>query len=256
MLQKEKQQFITFLRLGWRLALTDFKLRNEGSYLGNLWYLLNPLLMFVVLYFIFADRLGAEILNYPAYLLIGILLFNFFTRTTIDATQIIRSSGFIKSFKLNLHALVLSVVIKHLLAHLFEAVLFFVVLIILGLPLYSILYYFAVLFLLSIFVYGCSLLLSVLTMYFVDLGNIWQFFTTLVWFGTPIFYSLGGQDRLVFVNQFNPMYYFITVAREFTIYGTVPDVSFIIGIFVSSIITLMVGMYVFYSLKNKLAEMV
>ncbi len=37
------------LRISLILAKTNFKLRIEGSYLGILWYLLNPLALFLIL---------------------------------------------------------------------------------------------------------------------------------------------------------------------------------------------------------------
>ncbi len=251
-----KKNMSSFFGLSWRLAAVDFKLRNEGSYLGTLWYFLNPLLLFLTLNFVFAQRLGADIPDYPVYLLIGILLFNFFTRTTLDATQAVRESGFIKSFTFKREALVLSVVLKHLMAHIFESGLFFVVLLLLGLPLYSILIYFLILFFVAIFVFGCSLLLAALTMFFTDLANVWSFFTTLVWFATPIFYSIEGQETLLWVNQANPMYYFITASRDGILTGVVPELQIVIGVVLFPLITLSLGLYVFNALKPKFAEMI
>src|SRR3989344_1389723 len=76
-----------FWNLSFGLAKTEFKLRNEGSYLGILWYLLNPILTFGILYLIFADRLGNNIAAYPAYLLLGIIMFNVFQSATVEATK-------------------------------------------------------------------------------------------------------------------------------------------------------------------------
>ena len=245
-----------FINLSWRLAVVDFKLRNEGSYLGNLWYLLNPLLLFLILFLVFFDRLGSAIQSYPAYLIIGILMFNFFMRTTLDSTKAILESGFIKSFNFQREALVLSVVLKHLFSHLFEIVIFFIILIFLGIPFYGILFYLFVLVFLSLFIYGVSLFLSALTIYFVDLGNVWQFFITLVWFGTPIFYAIEGQDRLLVLNQFNPMYYFITATRDSVVYGTMSEPQILLGVILFPLISLTVGTLVFKKLKSKFAEMV
>ncbi len=43
-----------FWRLAWTLAITDFKLRFFGSVLGYLWQLMRPLLLFGVIYTVFA----------------------------------------------------------------------------------------------------------------------------------------------------------------------------------------------------------
>ena len=70
------------------LAKANFKLKNEGNYLGILWYLLEPLLMFFI--FLAVRRiLGADIPYYPMYLFLGLVIFNFFRKTTTDATRTI-----------------------------------------------------------------------------------------------------------------------------------------------------------------------
>lgn len=66
------------------LIKTDFKLRYQGSALGYFWAILRPLLMFAILYVVFAKLLnfGNGIPHYPVYLLTGTVLWNFFTECT------------------------------------------------------------------------------------------------------------------------------------------------------------------------------
>lgn len=77
------------------LAKTDFKLRYQGSVLGYLWAVLRPLLMFAILYFVFAKmlKLGSDIPHYPVYLLTGTVLWNFFTECTGQGIQAIVQRG-------------------------------------------------------------------------------------------------------------------------------------------------------------------
>ena len=62
------------------LVRTDFKLRYQGSVLGYAWSLLKPLLMFAILYVVFVKflKIGGDVPHYPIYLLLGIVLWNFF----------------------------------------------------------------------------------------------------------------------------------------------------------------------------------
>ena len=66
------------------LVRTDFKLRYQGSALGYAWSLLRPLMLFGILYVIFALVLksGNGIPHFPVYLLLGIVLWTFFTDMT------------------------------------------------------------------------------------------------------------------------------------------------------------------------------
>ena len=55
------------------LTKTDFKLRYQNSVLGYLWAIIRPMLMFGILYVVFAKflRFGDSIPHYPVYLLTG-----------------------------------------------------------------------------------------------------------------------------------------------------------------------------------------
>jgi len=78
-----------------QLVKTDFKLRYQGSFLGYVWSLLRPLLLFVTLYFVFARflKVGDTIPHYPQYLLLGILLWNYFVEVTSGSVGAIVGRG-------------------------------------------------------------------------------------------------------------------------------------------------------------------
>nr|MBP6917104.1 ABC transporter permease [Candidatus Saccharibacteria bacterium] len=67
------------------MVSADFKVRYQGSVLGYLWSVLRPLFLFVILYIVFTYifKIGKGVPHYPVYLLLGIVLWNFFTEATI-----------------------------------------------------------------------------------------------------------------------------------------------------------------------------
>jgi ABC-2 type transport system permease protein len=77
------------------LVRTDFKLRYQGSVLGYVWSLLRPLLLFVILYVVFVKflKIGNEVPHYPIYLLLGIVMWNFFNEMTLQSTTAIVGRG-------------------------------------------------------------------------------------------------------------------------------------------------------------------
>ncbi len=246
------------LGLSFVLARAEFKLRNEGSYLGILWYLLNPLLVFALLYVVFYDRLGNGIENYAAYLFLGIIMFNFFQSSTIEATRSIISehSHLVKSLNFPRVSLIISIVTKGLFSHLLEVCLFFIFMFFWGINPLWIFFYFLVLLLFVPFVLGSCLILSSLTVYFVDLENIWNFAVRIIWLATPLFYAIQGQTRLFYFNLSNPMYYFIELARSLVIYGLAPSALLVCGAVGSACLFLSAGYFIFYKLKAKLPELV
>jgi len=247
-----------FWHLSLTLAKTGFKLRNEGSYLGVFWYLLNPLLLFLLLLLVFSDRLGSSIPSYPLYMLLGIIIFNFFQQSTTESTKTIAREygGIIKSINFPRESLICSVVIKNIFSHLLEIILFIVFILIFKGSLIGLVFYPIILIFFCIFIFGACLILSSLTVYFVDLENIWAFVSRLIWLGTPIFYAIGGQTRLFYINLLNPLYYFITIAREIIIYSKMPELWMILGALGYSLLFLLAGMLIFNKLKVRFAEMI
>ena len=92
--------------------------------------------------------------------------------------------------------------------------------------------------------------------YFSDLDNIWDFISRLVWFATPIFYSIGGQNRLHIANIINPMYYYISIPRDIVIYSKIPGYFMIAGAVFFSVASLLIGIVIFNRLKYKFAEFI
>jgi ABC-2 type transport system permease protein len=245
------------LGLSLALAKAEFKLRNEGSYLGIFWYLLNPLLMFALLMLVFSNRLGSDIPNYPLYLLLGIIMFNLFQQATTESTKnIYQHDNIIKSIKFPYEVLLLSTILKVAFSHIFEVIVLIIFLLFFKIPLIGMVFYPAVLFFMIIFTLGVSFILSILTIHFMDMENIWAFASRLLWFATPIFYAVGGQTKLFLFNLFNPMFYFITVARDLIVYFKVPSLWMITGMVGFSLLSLFAGLFLFTSLKKKIAELV
>ena len=76
-----------FLALTVSLAAMEFKVRYFGSVLGYFWQLVRPLMLFGVLYVVFTEfvKFNAGVEHFPAALLMGIVLFTFFSDATSTA---------------------------------------------------------------------------------------------------------------------------------------------------------------------------
>lgn len=237
------------------LAKANFKVRNEGSYLGIFWYLLEPLAFFVILLFIGNTISVNTITYYPIYLLLGLIIFNFFRATTNIATGAIRSnSNFIKSLKIDKEAFILSGMFQFTISHIFEFIILIGFMIFFKMNLAWVLFYPVIFILFFFFTTGISFILSVLGVYANDLKNVWSVFTRLLWFATPIFYYVRGGELIQTINMFNPLYHFINISRELIIFHRIPEMkTFLLAIF-SSIIIFALGIYIFEKNKDKLAE--
>jgi len=256
-IQKQINSAKNVFGLALQLAKAEFKLRNEGSYLGIFWYLLNPILTFGLLYLVFSDRLGMGIENYVLYLLLGIIMFNFFQSTTAEACGVIKNNNnILKSINFPRESLILGIALKNLFSHFFEILLFFIIASFLKVSIIGIVFYLLILPIFFIFIFGLSLSLGSLSVYFFDLDNIWSFGSRMLWLATPIFYAIGGQTKLFYANLANPLYYFITAARETVIYSNMPDAHTIAGTVIFSLFFLFSGFMIFGFLKSKFVELI
>lgn len=242
-------------RLSFQLAISEFKLKNEGSYLGVFWYILNPLLMFGLLFFIFNSNFGGMIEKYPLYLLVGILIINIFQNTTSESILAIIDDNkyLIKSINFPKEALIISIIIKNIFSHAFELIILVLVLFYTGTSLLHLLTWVIIITLFMIFLIGCGLILSSITVFFIDLYNIWNFFIRILWFVTPIFYA-SDIDNLQILNYFNPLFYFIDSARNLMIENILPENGVIFGLLIIPAIFFGIGIFIFKKIEPGMAE--
>ncbi len=75
--KKRLRNLIKYKDLVIELVSRDLKIKYRRSFLGYLWSVLDPLLMMLVLSFVFSRIFQRDIPNYPVYLITGQLMFNF-----------------------------------------------------------------------------------------------------------------------------------------------------------------------------------
>jgi ABC-type polysaccharide/polyol phosphate export permease len=68
------------------LVARDLKVRYKRSVLGAVWTMLNPLLLMVILAFVFSHALRMTMEHFPIFLLSALVLWNFFSQATSWST--------------------------------------------------------------------------------------------------------------------------------------------------------------------------
>ena len=93
------------------MVSTDFKIRYQGSVLGYFWSLLKPLLLFAIMYIIFTYivPIGKDIEHYPVILLLGIVLWGFFSEVTNKgAASVVESENLLRKISIPRYLVVLA----------------------------------------------------------------------------------------------------------------------------------------------------
>lgn len=177
------------------LVITDFKLRYQGSVLGYAWSLLKPLLMFAILYVVFVRflKIGGDIPHYPIYLLLGIVLWSFFTETAGQSlVSIVARGDLIRKIRIPRWTIVISASISALINLCLNLLVVTVFLDlnhvditwrVLLLPLSLVEIY--------LFALGLAFFLAAAYVRFRDLSNIWDVIVQAGFYLTPIIYPLS-----------------------------------------------------------------
>lgn len=177
------------------LVRTDFKLRYENSALGYLWSVLNPLMMFAVLYVIFTKFLGIGrgVDNFPVYLLTGIVLWRFFTEATNNGLRaIVQRGGLIRKINFPKYIIVISGTISSLINLAINLVIVGVFMLISGIgPSWYILLALLPILELYILALGVAFLLSAVNVFLRDIANLWEVVLQAAFYAVPIVYPIG-----------------------------------------------------------------
>jgi ABC-2 type transport system permease protein len=258
-------------RLTWTLATTDFKLKFFGSFLGYLWQLVNPLMLFGVLFLVFnfALKLSGGVRFYPVALLLGIVLFSFLSEAT---TQAVRSLMVREPLVRKVDFPRLAVPMAATLTATFNLGLNLVpVLVFLvasgGTPDLGWLLFLLPLAALILFAFGMSMILSVGFVRFRDIEPIWSVLLQIIFYASGVFYTV---DRIadqkhghLYVDIFfcNPFAAILATARHTLIDGSWTSPSQAVthdwlllipsGIVVAALVG---GFLMFRSLAPKVAE--
>ena len=176
------------------LIKTDFKLRYQGSVLGYMWAIIKPLLMFAILYVVFAKvlRFGDGIPHYPVYLLTGTVLWNFFTECTFQGIHAIEQRGdLIRKISFPKYVVVVSATSTALINLMINIVVVVVFALINGVtPTWS--WLLVPLFIVELYMLalGISLLLGAVNVKFRDIGSIWEVLMQAMFYAVPIIYPI------------------------------------------------------------------
>jgi ABC-2 type transport system permease protein len=179
------------------LAKTDFKLRYHGSVLGYVWAVLKPLLMFLILNFVFSSIFNPRntgIQHFSLQLLTSIMIFNFFSEGTMAGlNSLMQKSSLVTKIYVPRWSIIVAATLNSLLIFLMNLIviaIFFtwyrfwpgVV------PILTFGYYIVLTYILTL---GFSFIAAPLFVRFRDLSQIWEVGVSALFYASPIVYPLS-----------------------------------------------------------------
>lgn len=182
--------------LAYTLASTDFKLKFFGSFLGYLWQLVNPLMLFGVLFVVFSFALSLDqgVRYFPVALLMGIVLFSFLSEATSAAVRsLVQRESLVRKVDFPRLAVPMASVMVacfNLGLNLLPVLVF--LLASGGRPRVAWLGFFLVAAILVLFAFGLSLLLSIAFVRFRDIEPIWSVVLQVLFYTSGVFFTVDA----------------------------------------------------------------
>jgi lipopolysaccharide transport system permease protein len=254
------ETFQKYKNLIWMLAVTDFRLRYQNSFLGYIWALLQPLLLFLILNFVFSSLFArsGEIEYYALQLITSLMIFLFFAEaTSAGLRSLVSKSQLVTKIYVPRWTIIIASTLNAFLIFLTNLV------VIAGFfawykfvpSILSIAVFAFFIICLYITIVGFSLIAAPLFVRFRDASMIWEVVTRALMYLSPILYplSLLPQEwhKIILLN---PVAFIIHFNKEALINSHFADPSQYIIFGITVISTFIVGIYLYKIQARYIAE--
>jgi teichoic acid transport system permease protein len=228
-----KPQLGHYLRSIWQrrefataIASGELRAQHMDTALGNLWHVLNPLMLVGVYYLMFGVILDVSrgVDNFVAFLVVGIFVYHYSQKSVLaGAKSITNNEGLIRAIQFPRAILPISTVIGQTLAFLPAVAIMLTVALITGerphvmwlglLPLFAIQ---------AVWNCGAAFVVARLTDRYRDVQQVLPYIFRLFFYLSGVLYSVDVfvPDEYTIFFDLNPFYVFITAARDLVLHQT------------------------------------
>jgi ABC-2 type transport system permease protein len=235
------------------LVVTEFKLRYQGSVLGYLWSLLRPMFLFIILYvvFVYFLRIGEGIEHWPVAMLLGIVVWNYFSEVTnIGVRSIVDRGDMIRKINFPKYIIVISSSVSAFINLLINLAVVAIFMVFSGVE-PSWLLLLAPLFIIQLFVLslGLAFLLSAIFVKFRDINYIWEiimqglFYASIVIYPAQLVIDISPQAAQLLM--LNPIAQIIQDLRHTVISTEMPNLFMISQSLLISVVPVVITVVVF-----------
>jgi teichoic acid transport system permease protein len=255
---------VPYVREAWRrrqfayeLARTTLRAQHLQTVFGQLWLVLNPLLLCLV-YFLLVDilRHGNRPPHYFAHLMACLFAFNLFSSTmTLASKSVVRGGRLILNTAFPRSLLPLSSVLIGLRRFAPTMVIYAIVHVASGLPVGpQLLWALPVLALLTVFTTGMALLVAAAQVYFRDVSSFLPYLLRIWMYATPVLYFINDVPaHLRWLIDINPLTPVIGSWSEVLYVGHAPSAGMLLWAAASGVVAVVVGGLFFISREREFA---
>jgi teichoic acid transport system permease protein len=243
-------------QFAFELARANLRAQHFNTVLGQLWLVLNPLMLGLV-YFALVEIVGGNRGSvFFAHLLLGLFAFRLVStsvqggaRSVVGGGRLILNTAFPRTL------LPLAAVLSAFIRFLPMLGVYAVLHIVLGLPVGpQLLWAIPIIALLVVFASGTAMLVATLQVYFRDLGEFLPFFVRIWLYASPVLYYVDEiPDRLQPILALNPLYPLLEALSDAVNQGVNPSATLLLWGLGWALAALMLGALFFISREREFA---
>jgi ABC-2 type transport system permease protein len=252
---EELTELVRFWDLVIQWTRRNIKLRYKRSILGVVWTLLEPLMLMTILTVVFstAFRFPDRDYPFPLFILSGLLLFDFFNRSTLQIVEeTVASLGLASRIYVPRSVFAVATVLTYLVSWGIALIPLLGIMLVLRQPLsWAILTIPFGMLLTGLFALGMGLLVATLGAFFHDVKLTYQVLLTGWLYATPIIYPLEiipPQFQKYF--SLNPLLHLVALVRQPIILARVAPLENWLAALGFSLAALVLGWWVFTTQRN------
>lgn len=224
---------------------TEIRTEYSTSYVGYLWWILDPLLYMVIYIVVVTILLGRRPPDYPVFLFTGLLFWRWTSSAFIRCTNsIISKRNLLAQVYIPKFIFPLVRVVIESIYFLFSIFVLFALLIIYKIPFTLHFLEFVPLFFVQfLFIFGMGLWLSHLGAYYYDVDRVLSFILRVWYYVSPGLYSLASvPESYRHLFWLNPLTTIMESSRNVFLYGKSPVYPALAGLAVLSLVIIYFGL--------------
>lgn len=240
--------------LAFEFAKRDFKERYVGTGLGQLWYLISPIIMIFIYTVIFSDFMKMKMnivdnsYSYSIYLVPGLLAWTSFSTVILRLnTSFFEKANLLKKINVPMFVFQLSIALTEGFLFFLSFVLALIFLLLVHQPVTLIfLWLIPIMGLQIVFSFSLGVIMSLFTPFFRDLKEIVPIVMQLWFWMSPIIYLASMlKGKYPFLLTYNPFYHFIKLYQDIFLYSKSPFYLDMLFLFLITSITFFLSVFLY-----------
>lgn len=246
-------------------AKRDFQNRYIDTNLGQLWFVISPIIMITIYSVIFSEFMKLKMTNadnnfaYSIYLIPGILAWTAFSSTISTLSTLIeQKSNFLKKINIPLYVFLLSTFFTEFFIFIISMSLSFVFLFIVDHPITTtFLYLIPIMTLQMFFAFGIGVIFALFRPFFKDLKVLIPIIMQLWFWMSPIIYMKEMIiNKVPIILTINPFFYFLDIYHDIYLYSKAPSIENLFILFAMTSFVLLIAIYLYKKLVSTIKDII